>query len=214
MFNVEVKMKPFWLSKRIEDNRKERRLRMETIVKTRISEVLKGDQNAYGEVVELYKDKVFQLCYRMLGNRHDAEDIAQEAFIRAYININSFNLNKKFSSWIYRIATNLCIDRMRKKKPDYFLDAEVPGTEGLTMYSQVASKSPLPETELESMELQETVQAEIIKLPEKYRSVIVLKYMEELSLNEISEILDLPLGTVKTRIHRGREALRQQLKNV
>ncbi|MBM4765408.1 RNA polymerase sigma factor SigW [Bacillus sp. B15-48] len=187
---------------------------MELIVKTRISEVVKGDRNAFAEIVELYKDKVFQLCYRMLGNRHDAEDIAQEAFIRAYVNIQSFNQTKKFSSWIYRIATNLCIDRIRKKKPDYFLDAEVPGTEGLTMYSQVSSQQALPEDQLESMELQETVQREITKLPEKYRTVIVLKYMEELSLNEISEILDLPLGTVKTRIHRGREALRQQLRNV
>ena len=114
---------------------------METIVNSRIKQVLKGDQNAYGEIVELYKDKIFQLCYRMLGNRHEAEDVAQEAFIRAYINIQSFNQGKKFSSWIYRIATNLCIDRIRKKKPDYFLDAEVPGTEGLTMYSQVTNKS-------------------------------------------------------------------------
>ncbi|MDV2687085.1 sigma-70 family RNA polymerase sigma factor, partial [Alkalihalophilus lindianensis] len=72
----------------------------------------------------------------------------------------------------------------------------------------------LPETELESLELQETVQKEILKLPEKYRSAIVLKYIEDLSLNEISEILNLPLGTVKTRIHRGREALRQQLRYV
>lgn len=88
---------------------------MEEIVKKRIKEVIKGDQNAFGEIVELYKDKVFQLCYRMLGNRHEAEDIAQEAFIRAYVNINSFNINLKFSTWLYRIATNLCIDRIRKK---------------------------------------------------------------------------------------------------
>jgi RNA polymerase sigma-70 factor, ECF subfamily len=187
---------------------------METIVKHRIKQVIKGDQNAYGEIVEVYKDKVFQLCYRMLGNRHEAEDIAQEAFIRAYININSFNQNLKFSTWLYRIATNLCIDRIRKKKPDYFLDAEVPGTEGLTMYSQVPSETPLPEDEVESIELQDAIQKEISKLPDKYRSVIVLKYIEELSLNEISEILDLPLGTVKTRIHRGREALRKQLRHV
>jgi RNA polymerase sigma-70 factor (ECF subfamily) len=163
--------------------------------------VLKGDQSAYGEIVEIYKDKVFQLCYRILGNRHEAEDMAQEAFIRAYVNISSFNIDLKFSTWLYRIATNLCIDRIRKKKPDYYLDAEVSGTDGLTMYSQIASDTTLPEDE-------------ITKLPEKYRSVIVLKYIEELSLNEISEILDIPLGTVKTRIHRGREALRHQLRNV
>lgn len=187
---------------------------MEALIKKRIQQVLKGDQSAYGEIVELYKDKVFQLCYRILGNRHEAEDMAQEAFIRAYVNIASFNVNLKFSTWLYRIATNLCIDRIRKKKPDYYLDAEVSGTDGLTMYSQVPANTILPEDELEGMELQETIQREIMKLPEKYRSVIVLKYIEELSLNEISEILDIPLGTVKTRIHRGREALRHQLRNV
>lgn len=187
---------------------------MDALIKIRIKEVLKGDQNAYGEIVELYKDKVFHLCYRMLGNRHEAEDMAQEAFIRAYVNIARFNLELKFSTWIYRIATNLCIDRIRKKKPDFYLDAEVSGTDGLTMYSQVAAHTNLPEDDLESMELQTTIQREISRLPEKYRSVIVLKYIEELSLKDISEVLDMPLGTVKTRIHRGREALRRQLRNV
>lgn len=187
---------------------------MEAIVKKRVKQVLKGDQNAFGEIVEIYKDKVFQLSFRMLGNRHEAEDIAQEAFIRAYVNIQSFNINLKFSTWLYRIATNLCIDRIRKKKPDYYLDAEVAGTEGLTMYSQIPAKTPLPEDDVESLELQDTIQREISNLPEKYRTVIVLKYIDELSLNEISEILDMPLGTVKTRIHRGREALRKQLRHV
>jgi RNA polymerase sigma-70 factor (ECF subfamily) len=184
---------------------------MEALVKNRIKAVKKGDQNAYAEIVEIYKNKVYQLCYRMLGNRHEAEDVAQEAFIRAYINIHTYNPDMKFSSWLYRIATNLSIDRIRKKKPDFYLDAEVSGTDGLTMYSQLASTEASPEDTLESLELQEIVQKAILKLPEKYRSVIVLKYIEELSLQEISEILDLPIGTVKTRIHRGREALRKQL---
>jgi RNA polymerase sigma-70 factor, ECF subfamily len=187
------------------------KISMETLVKNRIKAIKKGDQNAYAEIVEIYKNKVYQLCYRMLGNRHEAEDVAQEAFIRAYVNIHTYNPNMKFSSWLYRIATNLSIDRIRKKKPDFYLDAEVSGTDGLTMYSQLAATEASPEDALESLELQETVQKAILKLPEKYRSVIVLKYIEELSLQEISEILDLPVGTVKTRIHRGREALRKQL---
>jgi RNA polymerase sigma-70 factor, ECF subfamily len=187
---------------------------MEALVKKRILQVLKGDQDAYGEIVELYKDKVYQISYRMLGNRHEAEDIAQEAFIRAFINIHSFNIDLKFSTWLFRIATNLCIDRIRKKKPDYYLDAEVAGTDGLNMYSQIPSKTDMPEKEVESLELEETIQREILKLPEKYRTVIVLKYIEELSLIEISKILNLPIGTVKTRIHRGREALRKQLRHV
>ncbi|MGW8428722.1 RNA polymerase sigma factor SigW [Peribacillus simplex] len=187
---------------------------MDALIKERINQVLKGDHNAFGEIVEIYKDKVFQICFRMLGNRQEAEDLAQEAFVRAYVNIRSFNIQMKFSTWLYRIATNLCIDRLRKKKPDYYLDAEVAGTEGLNMYSQIASDMAKPEEEVESLELQETIQVEIMKLPEKYRSVIVLKYIEELSLKEISDILDLPVGTVKTRIHRGREALRKQLRHL
>ncbi|ALC83404.1 MULTISPECIES: RNA polymerase sigma factor SigW [Bacillus] len=187
---------------------------METLIKKRIKQVKKGDRNAYADIVDIYKDKIYQLCYRMLGNAHEAEDIAQEALIRAYVNIESYDINRKFSSWLYRIATNLTIDRIRKKKPDYFLDAEVAGTDGLNMYSQIAAEGRLPEEEVISMELQGTIQEKILRLPEKYRAVIVLKYIDELSLLEISEILNIPVGTVKTRIHRGREALRKQLRDL
>jgi len=150
----------------------------------------------------------------MLGSKHEAEDVAQEVFIRAYTNILSYKQERKFSSWLFRIATNLCIDRIRKKKPDYYLDAEISGTDGLTMYSTIAIDEKLPDTKVEELELQEIIHRAILRLPEKYRVVIVLKYIEELSLNEISDILDMPLGTVKTRIHRGREALRKQLKKL
>ena len=187
---------------------------MDALVNKRIKQVLKGDQNAYADIVNLYQHKLYQICYRMLGNKQEAEDIAQEAFVRAYINLHSYDQKRKFSTWLYRIATNLCIDRIRKKKPDYYLDAEVAGTDGLDMYSQIAADEKLPEDVVTQMELQERIQYEISQLPDKYRSVIVLKYIEELSLQEISEILDMPLGTVKTRIHRGREALRKQLNNL
>jgi RNA polymerase sigma-70 factor (ECF subfamily) len=187
---------------------------MDLLLKRKIKKVKKGDQDAFTDIVEYHKDKLFHLCYRMLGNREEAQDAAQEAFIRAYVNIHSYDTSKKFSTWLYRIATNLCIDRIRKKKPDYYLDAEVAGTDGLNMYSQIAADQALPEEELEQVELQEFIQSEILKLPEKYRTVIVLKYIDELSLKEISDILDLPLGTVKTRIHRGREALRNRLRHL
>ncbi|MED2947419.1 RNA polymerase sigma factor SigW [Bacillus subtilis] len=187
---------------------------MEMMIKNRIKQVKKGDQDAFADIVDIYKDKIYQLCYRMLGNVHEAEDIAQEAFIRAYVNIDSFDINRKFSTWLYRIATNLTIDRIRKKKPDYYLDAEVAGTEGLTMYSQIAADGVLPEDAVVSLELSNTIQQKILKLPDKYRTVIVLKYIDELSLIEIGEILNIPVGTVKTRIHRGREALRKQLRDL
>ncbi|GAA0414208.1 MAG: RNA polymerase sigma factor SigW [Bacillota bacterium] len=187
---------------------------MDEMIRERIKQVKKGDQSAFEDVVSFFQNKIYQHCYRMLGNAHEAEDIAQEAFIRAYVNIHSFDDRRKFSTWLYRIATNLTIDRIRKRKPDHYLDAEVKGTEGLNMYSQLADNGRLPEEEVEGLELQRYIQQEIIQLPPKYRSIIMLRYIEEFSLQEISEILDIPLGTVKTRIHRGREALRKKLRHV
>lgn len=187
---------------------------MDLITKEKIKQVKRGDQSAFADIVSFYQHKIYQHCYRMLGNRHEAEDIGQETFIRAYINIHSFDDKRKFSTWLYRIATNLTIDRIRKRKPDYYLDAEIRGTDGLNMYSQLATDSRLPEEEVQGMELQDYINQEIAGLPPKYRSVINLRYLEEFSLQEISDILDIPLGTVKTRIHRGREALRKKLRHV
>lgn len=103
---------------------------------------------------------------------------------------------------------------MRKKKPDFYLDEEVPGTEGLTLSSQLAASEETPEDLVVTKEMHDWLQIEISSLPVKYRSAIILKYIEDLSLKEISEILDLPIATVKTRIHRGREALRKKLRHV
>src|SRR6478736_3140124 len=164
---------------------------MDLLLKRKIKKVKKGDQDAFADIVEYHKDKLFHLCYRMLGNREEAQDAAQEAFIRAYVNIHSYDTSKKFSTWLFRIATNLCIDRIRKKKPDYYLDANVPGTDGLNMYSQIAASGELPEEEVERMELQERIHYEIGRLPDKYRSVIILRYIEELPLQEIGDILKL-----------------------
>ncbi|WP_026688566.1 RNA polymerase sigma factor SigW [Alteribacter aurantiacus] len=186
---------------------------MDAVVKKIIMEVKKGDQQAFAELVELYKDKVYQISYRMLGNVHEAQDVAQEAFLRAYTNIDSYDMNRKFSTWLFRIATNLSIDRIRKKKPDFHLDDPVGGTEDLTYYSQIAADEELPEDKVVQYEMQEWIQNEIAALPPKYRSAIILKYLEDLSLKEIAEILNMPVATVKTRIHRGREALRKRLRN-
>lgn len=187
---------------------------MDTLVKRLIKDVKKGDQQAFAEIVELYKDKVYQISYRMVGNFHEAQDIAQEAFLRAFMNIETYDMNRKFSTWLFRIVTNLSIDRLRKKKPDFYLDQEISGTEGLTLSSQIAAAEDLPEDLVITNELQDWIQGEILKLPPKYRSAIILKYIEDLSLKEISEVLDLPVATVKTRIHRGREALRKRLSNI
>jgi len=173
----------------------------------------KGDQGAFAELVDLYKDKIFHLGYRMLSNRHEAEDIVQETFLRVYKNFNRYDEKQKFSTWIYRIATNLCIDRLRKRKPNYYLDAGMNDQEGVDGYALIPGDERTPESEYLLSETQATIHQAIEGLPAKYKSVIVLRYLQDLSLQEIGDVLDMPVTTVKTRVHRGREFLRKKLEN-
>ncbi len=185
---------------------------MEFVEKRLVERAKRGDREAFAELIEMYKDKIYQLAYRMVGNRQEAEDIAQETFLRVFANLQMYDSSYKFSTWIYRIATNLCIDRGRKKKADFSLDEEAEGTTGLDWHSRLSSQEKSPEDQLVTKELQETVQEALSGLAPKYRSIMILRYIEDLSLQEISEILKLPVTTIKTRIHRGREALRAKLR--
>ena len=173
----------------------------------------KGDQRAFAEIVELYKDKLYHLGYRMTGNRQEAEDVVQETFLRVFNNLDRYDENQKFSTWIYRIATNLCIDRLRKRKNVYSLDAESGDHEGLDGYSMLPSDDRTPESELMLSETQRVIHEAMETLPPKYKSVMVLRYMQDLSLQEISDVLDMPVTTVKTRVHRGREFMRKKLEH-
>ena len=173
--------------------------------------ILKGDQLAFAELVELYQEKLYHMAYRMLNNKSEAEDIVQETFLRVYNNLHRYDENQKFSTWIYRIATNLCIDLLRKRKQVYSLDAESSDYEGLDGYSMIPSDNRTPESELLISETQSIIHKAIDQLPPKYKSVMVLRYIQELSLQEVGDILDMPVTTVKTRVHRGREYLRRKL---
>lgn len=170
-----------------------------------------GDRGAFADLVDLYKGKLFNLAFRMLGNRQEAEDTVQDAFLRVYENLNRYDNQHKFSTWIFRIATNLCIDRLRRRRPVYSLDADVSDTDGMDGYSMLPTDDPGPEQSVMLTERQRMVAAAIDSLPPKYKSAMALKYYQDLSLQEISDILDIPVATVKTRIHRGREYLRQRL---
>ncbi len=173
----------------------------------------KGDQRAFAEIVDLYKDKLYHLAYRMTSNRQEAEDVVQETFLRVYKNLDRYDENQKFSTWIYRIATNLCIDRLRKRRAVYSLDAESTEHDGLDGYSMMPSDERTPETELILTETQKLIRDAIQTLPVKYKSIMILRYLQDLSLQEISEVLDMPVTTVKTRVHRGREFLRKKLEH-
>jgi RNA polymerase sigma-70 factor, ECF subfamily len=176
-----------------------------------VSLAREGDRGAFADLVELYKSKLFHLAFRMLGNRQEAEDTVQDAFLRVYENLHRYDSQHKFSTWIFRIATNLCIDRLRRRRTVYSLDADLFDADGMDGYSMLRADEPGPEQSMMLTERQQTVAAAIDSLPPKYKSAMALKYYQDLSLQEISEILDIPVATVKTRIHRGREYLRQRL---
>lgn len=174
---------------------------------------LKGDQQAFAELVDLYHDKLYHMAYRMLSNRQEAEDVVQDTFLRVYKNLDRFDESLKFSTWIYRIATNLCIDRLRKRKPTYSLDAESQDYEGLDGYSMIPSDNKTPESELILSDTQRIIHQAMESLPPKYKSVMMLRYIQDLSLQEVGDILGMPVTTIKTRVHRGREFLRKKLEH-
>lgn len=172
---------------------------------------LKGDMRAFEELVDLYRDKLFHMAYRMLNNRQESEDVVQDTFLRVYKNLDRFDDSLKFSTWIYRIATNLCIDRLRKRRPTYSLDAESSEYEGLDGYSMIPSDNRTPESELILSDTQRIIHEAIASLPPKYKSVMILRYIHDMSLQEVGDILGMPVTTIKTRVHRGREFLRKKL---
>ena len=169
-----------------------------------------GDGGAFVELVELYRDKIQRLAYRMLNSKPDSEDIVQETFMRVYLNLNHYDESQKFSTWIYRIGKNLCIDLLRKKKNVQSLDAEFSDDEETTYYHRLASEEASPENRVLLSETQTQIRKAINKLSAKYRAVITLYYLHDLTLPEISEKLGLPVTTVKSRLHRGRELLRKK----
>jgi len=183
------------------------------MIEMRLAKLAKsGDRAAFTDLVELYKDKIYHLAFRMLGNSQEAEDMTQETFLRVFRNLDRYDETLKFSTWIYRIATNLTIDRLRKRKMTYSLDADVTVEgEGLDWYSILASSEPGPEGQIVLSDMQRRIREAIDTLPKKYKSVIILKYLHDMSLQEISDVLDMPVTTVKTRVHRGWEFLRRKL---
>lgn len=189
-------------------------LKMDLWLSQQIKQIKKGNHEAFGEIIEQYQGQIYQHCYRMLGNHHDAQELTQEAFLKAYSNIHTFKRDRQFAPWLYRIASNLCIDYLRKKKPLTILDQEIKGTEDITLTDQVESSFDSPEEAYEQLEEKQTIEDFLLTLPPKYRSVIVLKYIQDFSLQEIADVLDLPIGTVKTHLYRGREALRKSIRKM
>jgi RNA polymerase sigma-70 factor (ECF subfamily) len=174
-----------------------------------------GRESAYRELIRRYERPVFSLIYRMVRDRALAEDLSQDTFVKVLNALDSYRPEYKFSSWIFKIANNVAIDQLRRRElntlsldgaPDARTMEEVEATA-----LQATDRSELPLAELESRELGGLIESAVAKLRPEYRSCILLRHVEGRSYEEIAETLDLPLGTVKTYIHRARLELREYL---
>jgi RNA polymerase sigma-70 factor (ECF subfamily) len=160
-----------------------------------------GNDQAFGELIGAYQVPVYNLCYRMLGDGGEAEDAAQETFLRAYRNIKKYDPNRKFVTWVLSIASNHCIDRLRKRRLTFLSIEKTPEVwEG-------SNPEPGPEGSLEELELQEEVQTLLRTLSGPDRAAILLRYWYDYSYEEIADTLTLSVSAVKSRLHRARREL-------
>ncbi len=172
-----------------------------------------GDAAAFEELVEAYKAKIYNYVLRMLGQAETAEDVAQETFIKAYSSLGSFRGASSFQTWLYRIASNLAIDTMRRRKyrqASYSLDEPL-DVSGGQVERDIEDGTAGPERQLESAQLQRRVSEAILELSPKLRTVVVLYELQGLSYEEIAAIVGAPLGTVKSRLFNAREHLKKML---
>jgi RNA polymerase sigma-70 factor (ECF subfamily) len=174
-----------------------------------------GREAAYRELIRRYERPVFSLILRMVRDRQLAEDLAQETFIKALNAIGSYRPEFKFSSWIFKIANNAAIDHLRRRELDTLsIDGAPHATSAEDIEAtalQVGDRGETPLAELEARELGTAIERAIGRLRPEYRSCIMLRHVEGMAYEEIAQLLDLPLGTVKTYIHRARHELRDML---
>lgn len=168
-----------------------------------ISKVQEGDAHAFGFIVERYEEKMMRYARKFLANGQDAQDIVQDAFLKAYENIQSFDRSKRFSPWLYRIAHNEFVSAIRKKKrgPMMLFNAD-------TFFPQLVSKDRT-DSAFEEKELRIALNTSLNELNVKYREPLILYYMEELSYKEIADVLQIPISTVGIRIKRGKGMLKK-----
>ncbi len=175
-----------------------------------------GNEEAFEKLLDKYEGKIFNLAYRMLGNVEDAEDATQDAFMKAYSSLSGFRGDSSFSTWLYRIAKNVCLDeiRRRQRNPVHSLDKPIKTDEGDQLERQIEDDSPTPEDTIVTNEQQVVIEKAMQKLPAHHRTVIIFRDIEGFSYSQIAEILDVKLGTVKSRLYRARNNLKVVLEEM
>ena len=178
-----------------------------------IKQALKGKQSAYKQLMKKYYGYTKNLVYKMTSNKEDIEDLTQEAFIKAFNSLKNFDSQFAFSTWLYKIATNNCIDYIRKKKLNtYSIDKNIE-TDDDDYKFEIPDSESLPDRNILESERKKVLDDAIEKLPERYKRVIILRHKADLEYEEIAKKLKLPVGTVKAHIFRGRELLNKYLKD-
>ncbi len=176
-----------------------------------IDKFRRGDSGAFDTLVLRYQQNVFNIIYHTLGRTENADDLAQDVFIKVYYALDSFKARASFSTWLYRITVNLCIDEIRRQKRRWVnrLEDEIPGEEG---DERIPDESYNLEQEIERNETRDLVRRAISGLDEPYRTMLILRDLNELSYTEIAKIMRCRLGTVKSRLFTARMLLRDRLK--
>ena len=168
-----------------------------------IARARRGDADAFEQLVEAYRNQVFRLALRMCGNEADADEVAQEAFLSAWKGLPNFRGESRFSTWLYQLTTHAAIDLLRREKRQ----AAAEDIDEIT----TADDGPSPQQQVERAETQREIRSALMQLPEEYRQVLVLRFMQELSYEEIGQTLKLPAGTVKSRLNRAKAQLKDIL---
>ncbi len=172
----------------------------------------KGERDAFDTLFKQYEKRVYNLSYRLSGNYDEANDISVDAFLRVYQAIRLFRGDANFSTWLYRIVTNVYLDRRKRQKNKQHLSLEeYIELEENSVARQVEDPSPSPGMVMEGVERAELLQKAIAELPDYQRAMIVLYHKEGLAYEEIAEVMSLPIGTVKSRLNRARLVLREKL---
>lgn len=179
-----------------------------------ISEALGGSQKAYRILTEQHQNSVFHIIYKIVRDKETANDLAQETFMKAFASLASYRSEYRFSTWLYKIAANCSIDFLRKKKINALsLDQELETKDGSVGF-EVPDYSYHPEQELVRKQTRFNIEEAIESLPEKYKEVIIYRHKDDKSYEEIADLLDIPVGTVKARIFRARELLKKKLRSI
>ena len=173
----------------------------------------RGEEAAFSLLLARYRSAIYGLSLRMVRNPEDARDMAQEVFIKVFSLLDRYDEAYAFSSWIFRIATNHCIDHLRRNRVHFMSIEGHTSSDGEEMEMQLPSKGPRPDQIIERNEAMVKLDEVVSELPPHYKAIILLRHDQELSYEEIATILDLPLGTVKARIHRARAMVQQILKS-